>query len=98
MKCRKPSHIPNHLRELAGKLQPYAYSCRSRISARGVPHLIVVTDRLTYSICFFERSKTWRLFYPYPSSTQTKINFKSEDLIVRYFKNVDLVGKGVCCE
>ena len=52
-----------------------------RVSDRGVPHVVIGIGDTKYSICYFVKSETFRIFFPYPATEQTKRNFKTlEDL------------------
>jgi hypothetical protein len=60
-----------------------------RTSKAGVPHLVVGTDHeMKYSIVWFEKTKTIRVFYPYPSKEvqQTRKDFKTTDEVIKFFK------------
>lgn len=62
-----------------------------RISKQGVPHITVRRNNITYSICYFYRSNTWRVFFPYPAKEQEKISFNNFDDTVQYI-NKDVLG------
>lgn len=83
-------HLPKYLTDLEEKLKPYVLGSQTRFSAKGVPHLVVWNFTITYSLCFFGRSRTWRLFFPYPSAggIQTRKDFPTIDSIVEFFKNL----------
>ena len=55
----------------------------SRISNNFVPHLLIKKDNITYSICYFGGTKSFRIFYPYPSfaKPQHKIDVKLKKIL-----------------
>lgn len=53
-----------------------------RLSHRGVPYFTFSHDGMTKSVCWFGRRKVWRLFWPFASDTQEKMDFAdSRDLL-----------------
>jgi len=59
---------------------------RYRNSRRGVPHILYATHGVVYSICYFRNHDTWRVFFPYPSAEQTRVDFCSEDEVVSFLE------------
>lgn len=59
-----------------------------RISNRDVPHILVPFNDITYSVCYFGSTDTWRIFFPYPSSEQIRITLNSREEVINYFKNL----------
>lgn len=58
----------------------------ARISNRGVPHIVI--NEIEASVCYFGRSKTWRVFEPYTGqSDQTKTDFETIDEVEEYLLN-----------
>lgn len=55
-------------RPLVPALEERNLQVRSRVSARGVPHLVV---NECVSVCWFGNAKAYRVFWPYPG-TQSK--------------------------
>ena len=49
------------------------------VSKRGVPHVVKRGDGFSYSVSWFEKTKTFRVFFPYPGNNQTKLNFKETE-------------------
>jgi len=80
--------MPPLILELERHLQRYVSRTQARFSRRKVPHLIVWAYGEVYSVCFFNSTKTWRVFYPWPSygKTQTKIDIPSFGHVVEYFQ------------
>jgi len=58
---------------------------RLRFSSNGVPHLVLGD----YSVCYFGKHKSYRVFYPWPGfyKGQTKTDFKTETEVTDYFKD-----------
>jgi hypothetical protein len=70
--------IPEEYEGLIEKVKTIATDQSFRWSLSGVPHLLVeLKNKVTYSVCYFRRSGTWRVFYPYPGDRQEKRNFGS---------------------
>ncbi len=82
------SEIPSLILELKKQLQPFVSGTKARLSRRKVPHLVVWADEEIYSVCFFGKTKTWRIFYPWPSygKTQTKMDFPTFGHVIEYFQ------------
>lgn len=58
-----------------------------RISNQGVPHLLYPNNiKPLYSICYFKKSKLYKVFYPYPSifGKQNRINFLHYTQVINY--------------
>jgi len=77
---------------MINKLSPYldvvlrGLGGNFRISKRGVPHIVLKTNKQTYSICWFKRSRIYRLFYLYPTYlTQTKVDFNNFTDLQKFF-------------
>lgn len=80
--------MPKMVLELEEALIPHVSGTQARFSKRGVPHLVVWFKDDLYSLCFFGKSKIWRLFHPYFSrgGPQTKKDFFTIESIANYFK------------
>jgi len=63
MKPSKP--IPTSLQEIHTLLKGIFTYVEFRWSKRGVPHIIVTTSIGDYSVCYFGKYKSYRVFYPY---------------------------------
>ena len=62
---------------------------RLRISSNGVPHIIRTIGGITYSYCYFKKTKLWKLFWPWPSfDGQQKRVFKELTPLVKYMNKV----------
>ena len=63
-----------------------------RVSNKGVPHIIVrcIAIERSYSVAYFGKSKTWRVFFPYMEFDvkQTKWDFKTEDEVLKFFEEI----------
>lgn len=54
-----------------------------RVSQRGVPHIVTHKNTITISICFFARSGTFRVFWPWGVSLdQEHKDFRHSEEIV----------------
>lgn len=87
-------HIKERGKILLEKVMPYIkYPIIYRISRLGVPHLVVTTKKKRYSICYFRKTRTFRIFFPYPSliNRQTKIDFYLASDVINYF-NLKMEG------
>lgn len=60
-----PERIFRSYRRLVPILEGKNLRVRKRVSARGVPHLVV---NECVSVCWFGRAKAFRVFWPYPGS------------------------------
>ncbi|GAI52830.1 unnamed protein product [marine sediment metagenome] len=78
--------IHNVLLELEDYLKPYVTYTKPRTSRRNVQHLVVEAGEVTYSIMYFRKTNTWRIFYPYPSSVQTKFDVPTFGHVIEYFQ------------
>lgn len=80
--------IPPILLELEEHIKPFVSTVKARFSRRNVPHLVVSTKDNTFSIYFFKNTRTWRIFYPYPShdKPQVKFDVPSFGQVVEYFQ------------
>ncbi len=47
-----------------------------RKSREGCPHVLIHRGSLTLSLVYAARTKKWKIFYPWPSSTQTRVYFR----------------------
>lgn len=63
-----------------------------RISQRGVPRAIVSVGETTYSICWFAKTSTWRVFYPYGLENQTKIDTPKGWAIIDALNSMRSIG------
>jgi hypothetical protein len=61
-----------------------------RVSSNGVPHLLFTAKSITYSVAYFGKSDTYRLFYPYPANIQTRLDFRFRTEIVSFFNILNL--------
>ena len=58
-----------------------------RFSIKGVPHLLLNGgDNIIYSICYFKKSRLFKIFYPYPAKKQTKVICKEWINVLEFFK------------
>lgn len=48
-----------------------------RWSFNGVPHLLLESGGMVYSLCFFKKNRLWRVFYPYMTESKTKVDFST---------------------
>jgi hypothetical protein len=60
-----------------------------RISNASVPHLLLLKNNIVYSICYFGKGRKFRIFYPYRSDEQKKLDLKLREDVVKYFKSND---------
>lgn len=68
-----------------------------RTSARGVPHVVVSTGYETFSVCYFGKTRTYRVFWPYPSwgRRTNKADFEDLEGVKKYiFGQNELAVKG----
>jgi len=57
-----------------------------RIARSGVPHIIIKDKRnMIYSITFFAKTGSWRIFYPYPALNQNRVTFNNALEVLEYF-------------
>lgn len=79
---------PERYSNLIEQVKPIATDYFFRWSFRDVPHLLLeLSNKITYSICYFGKSKTWRIFYPYLGSNQQKKDFSSEEEVLKFLKD-----------
>ena len=57
-----------------------------RWSRRKVPHIILQLRTETYSVCYFGNDKFYRVFYPYPSSTQEQHNCQTPEEVIEFIQ------------
>lgn len=55
-------------------------------SAKNVLHGIIDYKNNKASVCYFGKSRTIRLFYPYPGDSQAKYNFNSIEELDAFYK------------
>ncbi len=80
---------PPRFLELEKLVTPISKDTFFRWSCNGVPHLLVELGRgVIYSLCYFEKSKSWRVFFPYAryDNPQTKRDFQSVDDMLKFLK------------
>lgn len=56
----------------------------SRISSRGVPHVIVKKNGVSISVCWMGEKRVWRVFWPYPGFEQKRESFQKKDELVKF--------------
>lgn len=79
--------VPPRYTGLENTLKPIAKDIAFRWSHGGVPHLLVELGRgIVYSLCYFGKHKSWRVFYPYMSGNQRKQDFGSEEEMVKFLR------------
>ncbi len=69
-----------------------------RESRRGVPHIVVITGYETFSVCYFGKTQTYRVFWPYPSwgRRTNKSDFKDLEGVKKYIQEqTELAVKGL---
>ena len=76
------AYVSARTERMAGWLSGYA-----RVSKRGVPHVVITKDSVTYSVCWFGKGRFWRIFYPYPSwgRDQNKLDIQTDEEVLTYF-------------
>lgn len=81
--------VSSHLRNVYLELVKEFDSVIFRWSKYGVPHLVITTKVSTFSVCYFRRSKIFKIFSPYPSGglDQDKDNRFTVQEVVEYIKN-----------
>ena len=58
-----------------------------RWSKNSVPHLLVEKDSVIHSITFFRKTKTYRVFWPWPSyEKQSKRDFKTKEEVIEFLR------------
>ena len=53
-----------------------------RTSMRGVPHLVIRQGSKAVSVCWFGRTRSYKIFWPYPSSSQRRVNARTPAEVV----------------
>lgn len=61
-------------------------SGKVRVSSSGTPHLVGSENGTSFSVGYFRRSDSYRVFFPYPASNQMRIDFKSPEEVSRFLK------------
>ena len=57
------------------------------LSKKGVPHLVVNFKGIQYSVCYFKKSHSFRVFWPYMDfDNQNKIELKLWTDVINFFK------------
>jgi len=87
----KPSKAEWMLMKVQKKLEEYYHQeSELRKSEAGVPHLVVSVGATSYSVCYFGRTKSFRIFYPYPCIKQRQCvaNPKTYNDVLLFFKQV----------
>jgi hypothetical protein len=85
----KPSKAEWMLMTVKKKLAEYYHQeSELRTSEAGVPHLVVSVGVTSYSVCYFGRTKSFRIFYPYPCIKQRQCvaNPKTYNDVLLFFK------------
>lgn len=60
-----------------------------RISNSGVPHVVgTLPDNQQYSVAFFGKTRTYRVFLPYWSADQKKFDFKTTSAVVKFIEEL----------
>ena len=77
--------IARKVEALAAKIPGATY----RLSNNGVPMAVVDVpgELYRYSLCYFGKTKKWRVFYPYAvfGAAQTKTDFFTEQDLIAFF-------------
>lgn len=80
---------PDEVALVVAKHDRMAARIGGRVSTtrRGVPHIVVSKEKVTYSISWYRGSNYWRIFYPYPSwgADVTVLNLSTDEEVVKYF-------------
>ena len=78
---------PQMYTDLKMQVTLFAKNTAFRWSFNGVPHLLVELGRNTvYSLCYFKKRKSWRVFYPYGTGNQTRVDFQSTEDLIKFLK------------
>ncbi len=81
--------VPIRYQELIEGIKPIAEDYYFRWSFKGVPHLLVtLKNQVTYSLCYFGKSKSWKVFYPYQDKDQQKVNFRTREEMLEYLQGI----------
>jgi len=87
--------MPKVYRVLVERVKSVPLDCFFRWSRNEVPHLLVeLGNGITYSICYFGRSKSWRVFWPYQTNNQQKRDFPSINNIIGFLEGDNLSANG----
>lgn len=57
-----------------------------RWSRRNVPHVVIPFKEGKASVCYFSSTDTLRLFWPYPSCTQSRKDFNTLNELLQHLK------------
>lgn len=60
---------------------------QEKISKKGVPLLVVKVKDITHSVCYFGKSNSYRIFFPFPSEQQERLDLKNQQEVIVYFSN-----------
>ncbi len=74
--------IKQKVREAAQRLSGIYHESR-----KGVPLIILPWDRKKASLCWFQKGKRWKFFWPWPSNglPQTKADFKTLEHFMQWY-------------
>jgi len=80
---KKPKAIMQDAAFTLSRTYPSAYF---RTSRKGVPHVVVDTPHQTFSVCWFSKSRIFRVFFPYPSygERMTRADFETLEGVETY--------------
>lgn len=80
--------IQSRLQEVIDLVKPYVTKAYIRESKKGVPHVVIGTNDNSFSVTYFLKTRTFRVFHPYPSfdREQTKRDFKQPREIAALFQ------------
>lgn len=58
------------------------------IFGKGVPHIVVNIGSMDYSVCYFAKHNSFRIFWPYMQfdKPQDKQDFQTEQGVIEFFK------------
>lgn len=62
-----------------------------KTSNAGVPHIIFKGKSFKYSAVYLARTGQWKIFYPYPSTRQTRVYFKDFEKFLEYLMKEELI-------
>lgn len=83
----RQKQTPPRYVELEEQLKPIAKDIAFRWSFNGVPHMLVELGRgIVYSLCYFKKHKSWRVFFPYGTGDQRKQDFSSMEDMMKFLK------------
>lgn len=81
----KPSKpMPISLQGIYARLKEISDDVEFRWSRRGVPHIIVAMSNGDYSVCYFGKYRSYRVFFPYPGEAQFKWDTKDPASVIKY--------------